>query len=168
MSFMKPVVYQAQYFAIEDKYGETHHIDADLVGHRPTIEDFRDYVRGVWNGEDNDEYYEDVPRDRKARRYEAMAKTATGRKKKKYLKRADEIAQKEGWERIPVRLTPETGWIAYMSAPGYMDRTDPTAYDTKEEAIEALLEYYGNGSTGGEPEDWEEEAEECLKERPVW
>ena len=164
MSFMQPQVYKTEYYAIEDRYGETHHIDADLVGSSPTIEDFHDYVRGVWNGEDNDEYYEDRPAHPKARWYRHLEAKATSlRKAKKYAKKAEALEELHGFDRVPIRLTPLTGWMAYMSAPGYMDRTDPTAYDSEEEALEALLDMYGNND-GGEKEDWEAGIEERLAE----
>lgn len=35
------------------------------------------------------------------------------------------------------------GWLARMAAPGYLDCTDWSAYDTEEEAREALQDMYG-------------------------
>lgn len=58
-----------------------------------------------------------------------------------------------------------TGWLAQMSAPGYMDQTDVCGYDTEEEALEALLEMYGD-QTGDDEyrEQWELDIEERLAE----
>ncbi len=36
------------------------------------------------------------------------------------------------------------GWLARMSAPGYMDCTDWSAHDTQQEAENYLNEYYGD------------------------
>lgn len=35
-------------------------------------------------------------------------------------------------------------WWAMLSAPGYMDRTDPVAFDTEREAAEYLVEQYAD------------------------
>jgi len=43
-----------------------------------------------------------------------------------------------------VEVSPKTGWLARLSAPGYMDCTDWTPYDTEEEAVEGLKEMYGD------------------------
>ena len=36
-----------------------------------------------------------------------------------------------------------SGWIVYLSAPGYMDRTETTVYPSKEKAEEYLKELSG-------------------------
>ena len=41
-------------------------------------------------------------------------------------------------------VTPKSGWIARMSASGYMDATDWSAFDTEQEAIDYLEETYGD------------------------
>jgi hypothetical protein len=56
---------------------------------------------------------------------------------------------------------PQVRWLCRLSAPGYLDYTDTSAYDTEQEAIQSLLEMYGREE---EAEDWEAEAEERLKE----
>ena len=48
------------------------------------------------------------------------------------------------------------GWGAYMSAPGYMDRTDLYVLDSESEAIEFLEEYYGDDDEEEDEEDEEE------------
>lgn len=48
------------------------------------------------------------------------------------------------------------GWLYRLSAPGYMDCTETGSAETEREAIETILELYGNDDN---PEDWEEE---CL------
>lgn len=40
-------------------------------------------------------------------------------------------------------ISPRRGYLARMSAPGYMDCTDWTAHDTAEEAFEYLKDTYG-------------------------
>ena len=41
-------------------------------------------------------------------------------------------------------LEVQTGWLARMSASGYMDCTDWTAHETEQEAMEYLVEMYGD------------------------
>lgn len=41
-------------------------------------------------------------------------------------------------------LEPKTGWLARMSAPGYLDCTSWTAHETELEAEEYLEEMYGD------------------------
>lgn len=43
-------------------------------------------------------------------------------------------------------------WIAYLSSPGYMDRTDAADFDTREEAEAYLRETYGDEDTESEDE----------------
>lgn len=43
-------------------------------------------------------------------------------------------------------LERKEGWLARMTAPGYLDCTDWTAHDTEKEAIEYLDECYGEGA----------------------
>ena len=38
----------------------------------------------------------------------------------------------------------KTGWLARLSAPGYLDCTDWSAHDTEEEARDYLVEMYGD------------------------
>lgn len=38
----------------------------------------------------------------------------------------------------------ETGWLARMSAPGYLDCTDWGAYETEQDAEDALTEMFGD------------------------
>lgn len=42
----------------------------------------------------------------------------------------------------------KSGWLARMSAPGYMDCTEWTVYDSEAEAWEQLLKDYGNDAPG--------------------
>jgi len=47
------------------------------------------------------------------------------------------------------------GWGCYMSAPGYLDRTDLTVVGTEAEAWELLEEYYGyDPNEDEESEEW--------------
>jgi hypothetical protein len=41
-------------------------------------------------------------------------------------------------------VTIKTGWLARMSAPGYLDCTDWSAHATEQEAKDYLEEYYGD------------------------
>lgn len=41
-------------------------------------------------------------------------------------------------------VSPGHGWLARMSAPGYMDCTEWRAYKTEIEAMQALIDMYGN------------------------
>jgi hypothetical protein len=41
-------------------------------------------------------------------------------------------------------LNAKAGWLARLSAPGYMDCTDWTAHETEQDAIDYLIETYGN------------------------
>lgn len=43
-----------------------------------------------------------------------------------------------------VEVTPKTGWLARMSAPGYMDCTDWSPFGSEEEAVKGLTEMYGD------------------------
>lgn len=57
------------------------------------------------------------------------------------------------------------GFIAYMSAPGYLDRTDECAFDTELEAWEYLIEYYGDESDDeSDDSSWETYARERIEE----
>ena len=49
-----------------------------------------------------------------------------------------------------VEVCPKTGWLARLSAPGYMDCTDWSPYDTEEEAVAGLKEMYGDDDEQGE------------------
>jgi hypothetical protein len=50
-------------------------------------------------------------------------------------------------EASPDRLIySKTGWLARTSAPGYLDCSDWTAFETADEAAQHLIEYYGNES----------------------
>lgn len=40
-------------------------------------------------------------------------------------------------------VSPRSGWIARLSAPGYMDCTDWCAFDTEQEAQQYLIDTYG-------------------------
>lgn len=42
------------------------------------------------------------------------------------------------------RIEAKAGWLARMSAPGYMDCTDWTAHETQDKAREYLVQLYGN------------------------
>ena len=54
-----------------------------------------------------------------------------------------------------------SGWLYRLSAPGYMDCTETGSAETEQEAIETILELYGSDDN---PEDWEEELQDRLKE----
>ena len=41
-------------------------------------------------------------------------------------------------------LERKTGWLARMSAPGYMDATPWSAFESEQEAWDYLTEYYGD------------------------
>ena len=53
-----------------------------------------------------------------------------------------------------------TGWLYRVSASGYMDTSDWGVADTEEEAIEALIEYFGDNADADapEPDDMDESA----------
>jgi hypothetical protein len=56
------------------------------------------------------------------------------------------------------------GWGARLSAPGYMDRTDWSVFDTREEAADYLRETYEVGM-GKDPQELSErEAKEVIEE----
>jgi len=62
------------------------------------------------------------------------------------------------------------GYGAYMSAPGYMDRTDLSVFDTEEDALDYLFEMYmtdGADELLEEYEEYREEYEEYVK-RQGW
>ena len=40
------------------------------------------------------------------------------------------------------------GWLARLSAPGYMDCTDWNVFDTEEEAVQGLKDLYGDDEEG--------------------
>jgi hypothetical protein len=44
MAFMVPDYYHGVFYEVEDKHGEGHLVPGDLVGKRPTVRDFDDYV----------------------------------------------------------------------------------------------------------------------------
>ncbi len=165
MSFMQPQVYHTSTYSIDNKYGETDVIEADLVGDNATVEDMRDYLGGgkCYNGTDNDDYYEDVDHPAVLRIRKHLARAKTARKAHKLRKALDAAMAKWGTVRQAVPLTPDTGWVAYMSAPGYMDRTDSCTFETEAEALDYLLDMYGT-QDDGEPEDWEEKVQDRLKE----
>lgn len=98
MSFMQPYVELASYYEVSANRGETWIVPADVVGTPQSLDDFRDYVDGTIDDD------EDMPE----------------------LK---------------------TGWIARMSAPGYMDCTDWTAHDSEADAWEELASNCGDGFT---------------------
>ncbi len=52
------------------------------------------------------------------------------------------------------------GWGAQMSASGYMDQTDLTVFDTEEEAIDYLMEFYMVDDSSGLLEEYEEYREQ--------
>lgn len=54
-----------------------------------------------------------------------------------------------------------SGWLYRLSAPGFLDCTETGSAETEHEAIETILEMYGNDDN---PEDWEEELQDRLKE----
>lgn len=60
----------------------------------------------------------------------------------------------------------QTGWLARMQAPGYMDCTEWGAYDSEEEAMDALAEYYGDDEADAEADNqlppWEVYADESA------
>jgi hypothetical protein len=59
----------------------------------------------------------------------------------------------EGTPDDPQEIIPtESGWLARMSAPGYLDCTDWTAHNTEAEALAYLAEMYGDDTDeeGGE------------------
>ena len=55
----------------------------------------------------------------------------------------------------------KTGYLARLSASGYMDCTEWSAFDTEVEAIEYLLETYNDGE---DDEDWAGELQERIDE----
>lgn len=57
-------------------------------------------------------------------------------------------------------IVPQTGFLCQMTAPGYMDQTEWTAFETEIEAWEYLIETQGNSCGDDEhTEDWELHAE---------
>lgn len=52
-----------------------------------------------------------------------------------------------------VPITALSGWLARLSAPGYMDCTDWTAHETEGEAIAYLDETYGDNDADDNNED---------------
>lgn len=56
----------------------------------------------------------------------------------------------------------ESGWLARLSMPGYLDCTEWLSADSEADAIQQLLELYGTDD--GEPEQWERDAQEWLDE----
>lgn len=62
----------------------------------------------------------------------------------------------------PLSAEKHSKYLYRLSAPGYMDCTDTSYADTEAEAIRELLDMYSNNS--GEPEDWEAELQERLRE----
>ncbi len=46
------------------------------------------------------------------------------------------------------------GWLCRLQAPGYMDSTEWSAFDTEREAIDFVLDFYGTQDDGPR-EDWE-------------
>lgn len=132
MSFMQPEVWQTSYYVIETSEG-TEYVEAHFSS---TVADLRDYLAGRVDVDDDDYY-----RDRTE---------------------ADLAENPDAPERVPIELTPISGWMARMSAPGYMDATDVCGYETEKEALQSLLDHYGDQS--GEPEEWEEEIEERIAE----
>lgn len=95
MAFMQPCVEYAQYYEVSCNRGETTIIPADVVGTPRTLADFRDYVEGTIDED------QDMP----------------------------EL---------------QTGWLARLSAPGYMDCTDWSIHPSKAAALEYLAETYGD------------------------
>lgn len=61
-------------------------------------------------------------------------------------------------------VTVKSGWVCRLQAPGYMDATDWSAFDTEREAIEHILETYGSCDRDSPPEDWERDLENRLEE----
>jgi hypothetical protein len=98
MPFMKPQVYQGEYYEVTAGHGETWIVPVDatgfLSGFAQPASSLQDYVEP-----DIDD--------------------------------PDEILQ------------PKRGWLARMSAPGYLDCTDWSAHDSEQEAREYLDEMYG-------------------------
>lgn len=52
-----------------------------------------------------------------------------------------------------------SGWMYRLSAPGFLDCTETGSAETEQEAIESILELYGNDDS---PEDWEEALRDRL------
>jgi len=125
MSFMKPEIWQEQYYEVETTCG-TEIVPVDVCGILDASElSEDDYDSRVWS---------------------------------------DLLAAHFGdyCEGIPYNAELKTGWLYRLSAPGYMDRTETGSVDTESEAVEALLEMWGNDC--GEPEDWEKDLENRLEE----
>lgn len=58
-------------------------------------------------------------------------------------------------------VTKRFGWCVRMQEPGYLDATPWVCIGTKREAIEYLLETYGQWDA--EPENWQRDLERQLK-----
>ena len=147
-------IYEADYYEVETRYEGTVFIDASWVGTNPTIDDLKDYIgcSGVYL----DEYTDHVPSGR-ARYWLKRAETAgSHRKMAKYLANAKRYEELDPWEEVLVPLERKHGWLAHLTAPGYLDQTDLCAYSSYEEAKDALLEMYGSNDDGPR-EDWEKD-----------
>lgn len=69
---------------------------------------------------------------------------------------AREYTQWEGMSEIDIEdHDPGAGWYGYLSAPGYLDRTDYMGpFDAADEAIKAVMEFYEVDENGDElPEE---------------
>lgn len=62
---------------------------------------------------------------------------------------------------------PGAGWYGYLSAAGYMDRTDYMGpFDTADEAIKAVMELYEVDENGDELTEETQHCGECGEEWP--
>lgn len=95
MAFMKPEVYEGQYYEVSANHGETHIVPFDVVGNMNQYAALADYVEGeIDNPDDNTELCR--------------------------------------------------GWLCRLSAPGYLDCTEWSAFETEQEARDYLADMYGD------------------------
>ncbi len=150
MSFMKADIRKSGYYEVDTCYEGTWFIPADLVKSNPTIDDLRDYLPRFRR----EMYMEYFPSSRARYWHKRALRATSNRRKAKYYANAERLERTEEWEEMPIVLELKHGWLARLSASGYMDCTEWCAYETEEEAKAALVEMYGTNDDG-EKQDWE-------------
>lgn len=70
-----------------------------------------------------------------------------------WLAAAFEACKEYTENREAYRIEARTGWGARLSAPGFMDCTEWSVYDTEDEAREALVEMFGDEDQDDDAED---------------
>lgn len=133
MSFMQPEVWQESYWEIESANG-TDFIPCSVCD--PDLEqpsDWNEEERGEWT--DSDEYEKLINLE--------FRDCLDGGRCKVYSAERKE------------------GWLARLSAPGYLDCTDTSAFETELEALEYLLDMYADGDPQY-AEDWESAVRERI------